>query len=154
MAVAPDGHSVITSLGMQQSAIWIHDSDGDRAISTAGNALFPKFSADGKSCLLFAAAQRPRWRNELWGVDLRTGRSDRMVSGFAITGYDIADERSRSSGGREASTRKVADLAGVAGPPIFACSHHFRRRRCAVFCGQRPESFFANPTEKLTICFV
>jgi hypothetical protein len=34
--------------------------------------------------------------NELWGVDLSTGRSDRLLSGFAITGYDIADNGSEA----------------------------------------------------------
>jgi DNA-binding winged helix-turn-helix (wHTH) protein/Tol biopolymer transport system component len=91
VAVAPDGQSVITSLGMQQSAIWLHDSLGDRPISSVGNASVPQFSSDGKRVfyLLQRGASEPH--NELWGVDVSTGRSERLVSGFQITGYDIAD---------------------------------------------------------------
>ena len=32
----PDGRSLITSIGMQESAIWIHDDRGDRALSSEG----------------------------------------------------------------------------------------------------------------------
>ena len=34
VAVAPDGRSLITSIGMRQSAVWIHDAQGERAISS------------------------------------------------------------------------------------------------------------------------
>ena len=36
VAVAPDGRSLITSIGMRQSALWIHDAQGDRALSSQG----------------------------------------------------------------------------------------------------------------------
>src|SRR5205823_5531937 len=32
LAVAADGRSLITSVGMRQSALWIHDDRGDRAL--------------------------------------------------------------------------------------------------------------------------
>jgi hypothetical protein len=38
IAVAPDGRSLITSIGMRQSAVWIHDDRGDRPISSEGYA--------------------------------------------------------------------------------------------------------------------
>jgi Tol biopolymer transport system component len=59
VAVAPDGRSLMTSIGMQQSAVWIHDARGERPISSEGHVptvnqsgLFgtrPKFSRDGAS---------------------------------------------------------------------------------------------------------
>ena len=36
VAVAPDGRSLITSIGMRQSAVWIHDARGDRPLSSQG----------------------------------------------------------------------------------------------------------------------
>ena len=54
MAMAPDGRSLITSISTQQSAVWIHDSHGDHAVSTEGYAAYrddgwpPSFSSDGK----------------------------------------------------------------------------------------------------------
>jgi len=38
IAVAPDGHSLLTSLGTSQSAVWVHDADGgDREVSGEGS---------------------------------------------------------------------------------------------------------------------
>jgi Tol biopolymer transport system component len=96
VAVAPDGRSLITSLGMQHSAIWIHDSRGDRPFSSVGNATLPKFSANGNRFFYLMSRGAPDSENELWGVDLSTERSERLVSGFQITGYDIADSGSEA----------------------------------------------------------
>ena len=61
VAMATDGRSVITSLGMQQSAIWIHDAQGDRQISSVGNAFQPRIWQMGIACFIyFAAALRNR----------------------------------------------------------------------------------------------
>jgi Isochorismatase family/WD40-like Beta Propeller Repeat len=56
IAVLPDGSSLITSVGIRQSAVWIHDSSAELALTTEGYAapmrVFPyssvKFSVDGK----------------------------------------------------------------------------------------------------------
>lgn len=37
VAVAPDGRSLITSIGLQESAVWIHDDRGDRPLSSEGH---------------------------------------------------------------------------------------------------------------------
>ena len=42
LAVAPDGRSLITSIGMRQSAVWIHD------LSRRARALFGRKRADGE----------------------------------------------------------------------------------------------------------
>ena len=47
IALAPDGRSLITSVGTRRSAIWIHDAAGERAISSEGYALAPRLSRDG-----------------------------------------------------------------------------------------------------------
>ena len=41
VAVAPDGRSLITSIGMRQSAVWIHDARGDRPLSSQGDVPYP-----------------------------------------------------------------------------------------------------------------
>ena len=96
VAMAPDGRSVITSLGMQQSAIWIHDAQGDRQISSVGNAFQPRISADGNRVFHLLRRSAPESTNDLWAVDLRTGRSDRLVWDFQITSYDISDSGSEA----------------------------------------------------------
>jgi Tol biopolymer transport system component len=45
---APDGRSFVTSIGTTQSTLWIHDSRGDRQITSEGYSFMPSLSADGK----------------------------------------------------------------------------------------------------------
>ena len=47
IAVAPDGRSLVTSIGMRRSAVWIHDAAGERAIVSEGYASAPRLSRDG-----------------------------------------------------------------------------------------------------------
>ena len=49
IAMAPDGRSFVTAVGLQSSSIWLHDARGERQISLLeGNAAYPKFTPDGK----------------------------------------------------------------------------------------------------------
>jgi serine/threonine protein kinase len=47
IAMAPDGRSFITSVGLAQSSVWVHDSRGERQISREGDAFQPTFRPDG-----------------------------------------------------------------------------------------------------------
>lgn len=49
IAVSPDGKSFITSVGMAQGTVWMHDEKGDRQISAEGYASAPHLSPDGKT---------------------------------------------------------------------------------------------------------
>jgi serine/threonine protein kinase/Tol biopolymer transport system component len=97
VAVAPDGRSLITSLGMHQRAIWIHDARGDRALSSEGYAGItrgwfgsaPVFSTDGKR-LFYLQGDSPGTANRLWQRDLESGRSEEVVPGSSMVEYDIS----------------------------------------------------------------
>ena len=41
IAMAPDGRSFVSSVGLGQSTVWIHDGKGDRQISSQGDAFLP-----------------------------------------------------------------------------------------------------------------
>ncbi|MGH7463181.1 MAG: TolB family protein, partial [Longimicrobiales bacterium] len=45
---APDGRSFVTSVGTSQSTLWVHDSRGDRQITSEGYVFMPALSADGR----------------------------------------------------------------------------------------------------------
>ena len=60
VAVAPDGRSIVTSVGTHQSAIWMHDAAGERAISSEGYATFPTSPATAHACSTSFGAIRPR----------------------------------------------------------------------------------------------
>jgi Tol biopolymer transport system component len=101
IAVAPDGRSLVTSVGTRRSAIWIHDKTGERAITSEGHALAPRLSRDGTR--VFFLLVRDWWLSsagwvaasaELRSVDLASGKSDPVLTGVSVTGYDISlDEK-------------------------------------------------------------
>ncbi len=89
IAIMPDGRSLITSVDMQQSAIWIHDARGDREISSEGHASSPRFSSDGKT--LYWLQQESSGANaELWAVNLDSGKSQPAFPGVAMDSFDVS----------------------------------------------------------------
>jgi hypothetical protein len=91
--VAPDGRSLITSIGTRQSALWIHDGRGDRPLSSQGYVLHPEwtgmpgtipiFSRDGQS-LFYLRSESPDAPSELWRADVVSGRNERALPGIVI----------------------------------------------------------------------
>ena len=101
IALAPDGRSIVTSVGMRRSAVWIHDAAGERAIVSEGYASAPRFSRDGTH--VFYLVARDWWlaasgwipaSADLRSVDLASGKSDTVLSGQSVTNYVISrDEK-------------------------------------------------------------
>jgi serine/threonine protein kinase len=89
IAMAPDGKSLVTSVGTQDSTVWIHDKDGDHQISSEGNARSPSFSWDGKS-LYFLMINGQSHLSELWVEDLSSGKMDRVLPGYAMDSYSVS----------------------------------------------------------------
>ena len=100
LAVAPDG-SLLTSVGVRQSAVWIHDAKGDRVISPEGYAATnylvltaPLFSYDGRKIYYLLRHDSPSSTNELWRTNLDSNASECVIRDFPIVEFDIAgDER-------------------------------------------------------------
>jgi hypothetical protein len=104
VAVAPDGRSLVTSVGTRRSAIWIHDATGERAISSEGYASAPRLSRDGTRVFYLLARDLVLsgavpgcdcggWlpsSAELRSMDLGSGKSDSVLPGVSITDYDIS----------------------------------------------------------------
>jgi Tol biopolymer transport system component/DNA-binding winged helix-turn-helix (wHTH) protein len=92
LAVSPDGRSLLTSLGSEESGLWIRDGSGERLLWSEGAVWNPSYSADGRTLyygLLDLAADRP---NELWMLDVSTGRSHPILQGFEISSYDVSED--------------------------------------------------------------
>ena len=102
VAVAPDGGSLVTSVGTEQGAIWIHDSQGERLVRSQGylegmrvtSLSSLRFSPDGKS-VFYLMRDSPSSSSELWRTDLAAGRSQAVLPGVPIMEYDV------SSNGRD-----------------------------------------------------
>jgi len=105
IAVTPDGGSLVTSAGIRQSSVWLHDANGDRQISFEGFAALPGlgvsgwaarsvFSLDRKKLFYLARKERSRaWKSgELWMADLVSGRTESVLPGILITDFDLAPD--------------------------------------------------------------
>jgi serine/threonine protein kinase/Tol biopolymer transport system component len=100
IALAPDGRSLVTSVGTRRSAIWVHDTSGERAISSEGYAVAPHLSRDGRrvfylfaqDLVLSAEASWMAWSGELRSVNLDSGKADSVLPGVSVTDYDISGD--------------------------------------------------------------
>ena len=95
IAVAPDGGSFITSVGLRESTIWIRDGKGEHQLSSQGFAEHAQFSHDGKK--LYYLVRRHGLSGqfssgELWAADLTSNRSDRALPGLEVTGFDVSPD--------------------------------------------------------------
>jgi eukaryotic-like serine/threonine-protein kinase len=94
VAVAPDGASLITSVGRRQSSVWLHDPRGERLLSAEGFAFDPRLSVDGARVYYLLRRTGTAGTVELTMVDIASGRTDRLLPDFSVLDYDISrDER-------------------------------------------------------------
>ena len=92
----PDGRSFVTSIGSRQSTVWIHDTSGDRQITSEGFAFFPNISADGKKVFyLVRSGGRNFISGGLWMQDLDSGRRQRLLPDFQIVHYNVSRDSQR-----------------------------------------------------------
>ena len=81
IAMAPDGRSLITSVGQEQSDVWFHDAAGDRQVSSQGFATSPALSADGKRLYYLEGRELRMW-------EIGSDHSERLLPGIAVGGFD------------------------------------------------------------------
>jgi Tol biopolymer transport system component/predicted Ser/Thr protein kinase len=99
VALALDGRSLITSIGMHQSAVWIHDARGDRPLSSEGYAgrtpgwfgSMPTFSPDGKQ-LFYLRGDSPGAAKRLWRMEVESGKGEEVAPGCSMLEYDISPD--------------------------------------------------------------
>jgi len=108
VAISPDGGALITSAGIRESTVWLHDQRGDRQISGEGFASMPglgfgiasahsTFSPDGKRLYYLVREKGSRaWTSgELWMADIDSGRTEPVLPGVSMSGFDIAPDGER-----------------------------------------------------------
>jgi Tol biopolymer transport system component len=98
IAMAPDGRSLITSVGQMQSEIWFHDAAGERQVSSQGFANLPLLSADGKR-IYYVLTGDESDGGELWVWDRDSNRNERLLPGIVInsfdSGFDVSPDNKR-----------------------------------------------------------
>jgi Tol biopolymer transport system component len=90
VAVAPDGRSLITAVGIRQSSIWVHDSTGERAVTSEGFAFDPRMSADGGRVYYLVQQNSGSAASDLRLTDLASGKVDRLLPGTSVVDYAIS----------------------------------------------------------------
>ena len=88
IAMAPDGRSIVTAVGLRQRSIALRNGASERQISLEGYAFNPKFTRDGTRLFyqLFKSASALDEPSELWMAETDTGRSQLLFSGIASAG--------------------------------------------------------------------
>lgn len=94
---APDGRSFLTSIGSSQSTLWVHDSRGDRQITSEGFGFMPSLSPDAKKLYYLVRANGLHSWNQgsFWVADLDTGQRQRLLPGVEIQQYAISKDGRR-----------------------------------------------------------
>jgi len=89
---APDGRSFLTSIGSSQSTLWVHDSRGDRQITSEGFSFMPSLSRDAKKLYYLVRSNGLRSWNQgsLWVADLDSRQRQRLLPGFEIQQYTLS----------------------------------------------------------------
>jgi eukaryotic-like serine/threonine-protein kinase len=94
IAMAPDGQSLITSVGSSERSVWVHDQQGDRQVSSQGYSRSPRLSSDGSRVFYVESSDKSQtYRDgELWVSDLSTGQSSKVLPGIAILDFSISPD--------------------------------------------------------------
>jgi serine/threonine protein kinase/Tol biopolymer transport system component len=93
IAVAADGNSLITAVGLRQRPIWFHDSSGARQISLEGYAFSPRlYLAGRKACYRNGVWRSQSTQSEIWLSDLDSGSVERLVRGFRVNTFHLSDD--------------------------------------------------------------
>jgi Tol biopolymer transport system component len=95
VALAPDGRSFITSVGLRQRTVSVHHESDDRRISLEGYAYWPSLSPDGKKLyyrVLKGGTSPMLGASELWIADIASGRNEPFLPGIAVTSYELSSD--------------------------------------------------------------
>jgi eukaryotic-like serine/threonine-protein kinase len=146
IAIAPDGHSFITSVGTRQSTIWLHDSRGEQQVSFERFSNRTAFSHDSKKVYYLGQRETPSLNtvSELWMADVQTFTRERLLPGFSIFGYDISADGTRivfSGTDDHAKARELARLAGMEDTPRSLFQYQTTKTRSILV--RLPTLFFA-----------
>jgi len=95
VVVSPDGRSIITSLGIAESGVWMHTARGDRVLSAEGYASQLSYSPDGRRLFYLERRAINDTARELWVSDLDSGKSEPVIQGFSIISYDVSPDGRR-----------------------------------------------------------
>ncbi len=150
----PDGRSFLTSIGLVQTTLWIHDPRGDRQVSSDAYSFGGSFSSDGKKLyyLVRTAAGATITYGGLWMTELESGQRQRLLPDFQMEQYDISRDGKRVVFVSANETGRpgvwVAAMDGSSAPRQLASSHGQQ-----AFFGASGDVFFAAQEKEGTFIY-
>jgi serine/threonine protein kinase len=96
--VAPDGRTLVTSIGAYQDTIWVHDMRGDRQVTSEAFSFQPTISADGKKLyyIVRSVGGLLTPMGGLWVMDLDSGKRGRLFPDFQMWHYNVSRDGKRA----------------------------------------------------------
>jgi len=97
IAVENTGRSVITSVGIQQSALWIHENNTDSPLSSEGdvvaaNGAQPRFN-QADTDLYYLMRHEPNYAlAELWHTTVQSAKSEAVLPGISMLSFDVSSD--------------------------------------------------------------
>jgi eukaryotic-like serine/threonine-protein kinase len=139
-AVTSDGKYLITSMGLQQASISLHDSNGDRPLTSEGFAMHPTtaLSGDRVFYLMQSSASRAYLSGELWSLNLSTGEKERIFPGYLMACYSVS---------RDGSMVVFTSVGSEAGDGIWIAQLDRRSPPRQLTHGGEYRAFFGAPGE-------
>jgi eukaryotic-like serine/threonine-protein kinase len=94
IAMAPDGASLVTSVGTSQKNVWVHDREGERQVSSQGYSYSPRLSSNGTKVFYLEAANSSQADHggELWVSDLVTGQASKVLPGITVLYFSVSPD--------------------------------------------------------------
>jgi Tol biopolymer transport system component len=95
VAVEPEGRALITSVGVHESAIWIHDGSAERPLTSEGEVvgqLSPATFSPDASVLYYLVRRGEGSDAELWRTLVDSGKSEAVFSGVSMTAFDLSPD--------------------------------------------------------------
>ena len=94
VVAAPDGRSLISSVGLDNSSIWLRSDHGETQLTTDRLGYSPWLSPDGQRLYYLRSSAHSHLAGQIMRYDLPQRRSDVLLPDFDIQNYDISpDER-------------------------------------------------------------
>jgi Tol biopolymer transport system component len=120
IAMESDGKSLLTSVGTTDETLWIKDERGEHQVSVEGNTTAGSFSTDQRK--FFYLKSGAEGKQEVWSMDLGSGRSERVVPGYAVEhGVDTKNYAVTRDGQRAVFASK--DEKGISHLWVVATDH-------------------------------
>jgi DNA-binding winged helix-turn-helix (wHTH) protein/Tol biopolymer transport system component len=133
VAVEKTGRALITSVGVHESNLWIHDENGERPLSSEGEVVAysspPTFSKDDKTLYYLLKHPSQAAGAELWSTILESGKNEAVFPGISMLAYDVSPDGKQavySAAGSDGKTqmwlapldrsspaRRVGNIAGM-----------------------------------------